>query len=404
MPKNHNKIQRLHHFDLLRAAMLLLIVLTHAAHAYDPTMQWIVESPDQTWLAPVLSSIPVFSMPGFFMISSILSIFLMRKRSYQDWAKGRLLRVCVPLISGILILSPITIYVASQAAQLNAAGTTSSPFTGDLGTDFAVIDRRWIGHLWFLSTLGIFTLIAWIGFARGVLMDGLDRTSAFLVRLDEKINIWWTLVIAIGVWTFGAKALMYVMKLLLGFEPALIAILNVDTLLGYFPLFTLGLLLGVSSDLRDLMFKVTPFRTMLLVIGFAIYVLAAGVQLEEWRLARKLIGPALGTGIALFLFGYLADKINKPSPLVKRISSYSYSVYLLHYPISNALALLFASVALNASVEFLIVIFLTYLLSFIAAWAVGQIGILKFMFNGEPFWAQPPAAKQSESKIAVGTR
>ena len=65
---------------------------------------------------------------------------------------------------------------------------------------------------------------------------------------------------------------------------------------------------------------------------------------------------------------------------------------------------MFASVALNASVEFLIVIFLTYLLSFIAAWAVGQIGILKFMFNGEPFRAQPPAAKQSESKIAVGTR
>ncbi|MEM9055268.1 MAG: acyltransferase family protein [Pseudomonadota bacterium] len=403
MPKNHNKIERLHHFDLLRAAMLLLIVLTHVAHAYDPTMQWIVESPDQTWLAPVLSSIPVFSMPGFFMISSILSIFLMRKRSYQDWAKGRLLRICVPLISGILILSPITIYVASQAAELNAAGTTSSPFTGDLGTDFAALDRRWIGHLWFLSTLGIFTLIAWIGFARGVLMDGLHRTSVFLVKLDRKINIWWTIVLAVGAWSFGAKALLYVMKLLLGFEPALIAILNVDTLLGYFPLFMLGLLLGVSSDLRDLMFKVTPFRTIVLAIGFAIYVLAAGVPFEEWRLARKLIGPALGTGIALFLFGYLADKINKPSPLAKRISSYSYSVYLLHYPISNALALIFASVTLNASLEFLILIILTYILSFVAAWVVAQVGVLKFLFNGEPFWRQSVRVERSDSKTAVGT-
>ncbi|MEM7460391.1 MAG: hypothetical protein AAF331_13075, partial [Pseudomonadota bacterium] len=65
--------------------------------------------------------------------------------------------------------------------------------------------------------------------------------------------------------------------------------------LGYFPMFMLGLLLGVSADLRTVMFKVTPVRTVLLALGFAVYVKAAGVQFEEWRLARKLIGPALGT-------------------------------------------------------------------------------------------------------------
>lgn len=403
MSQNNQKIQRLHHFDVLRAIMLLLIVLTHAAHAYDPTMGWIVESPDQTWLAPVLSSIPVFSMPGFFMISSILSIFLMRKRSYQDWAKGRLLRVCVPLIACILILSPITIFVASKAVQLGAAGETSSAFVGDLASDFSTIDRRWIGHLWFLSTLGIFTMIAWLGFARGVLMDGLKRTSAALVALDTRISIWWTTVLAIGAWNFGAKVLMYLVKMTIGYEPALIAILNVDTLLGYFPMFMLGLLLGVSADLRAVMFKVTPIRTMLLAIGFVSYVLAAGIQYEEWRIVRKLIGPALGTGIALFLFGYLADKIHKPSPMVKRISSYSYSVYLLHYPISNALALSFVSVSFDPSLEFLIVILLTYVLSFIAAWGVAQIGVLKFLLNGEPFWKRSAPAVPSEPGRAVGS-
>ncbi|MEO1553566.1 MAG: acyltransferase family protein [Pseudomonadota bacterium] len=401
MSKNNNKIQRLHHFDVLRAVMLLLIVLTHAAHAYDPTLQWIVESPDQTWLAPVLSSIPVFSMPGFFMISSILSIFLMRKRSYEDWAKGRLLRVCVPFIAGILILSPITIFVASWAVQLGAAGETSSAFTGDLASDLSTIDRRWVGHLWFLSTLGIFTLIGWVGFARGILMEGLRRTSAILVALNSRINIWWAIVVAIGAWNFGAKALMYLVKMAIGYEPGLLAVLNVDTLLGYFPIFILGLLLGVSADLRTVMFKVTAFRTVFLAISFTVYVLAAGIQFEEWRIARKLIGPALGTGIALFLFGYLADKINKPSPMVKRISSYSYSVYLLHYPISNALALSFVPVSLAPSLEFLTVILLTYTLSFIAAWGVAQIGLLKFLFNGEPFWKRPVSAVRSEPTRAM---
>lgn len=399
MPQKNEKIQRMHHFDVLRSVMLLLIVLTHATHAYDPTREWIVESPDQTWLAPVLASIPLFSMPGFFMISSLLSIFLIRKRGYDNWASGRMLRVYVPLLSGIAILGPITIYIASIAAQVGAAGETSSPFTGDFVTDLSVIDRRWIGHLWFLSTLGAFTILAWIGFARFRLMHRLESFADFLVSINARVNIWWTIVLFIGAWEFGAKAFMYIVKLVLGYEPALVAILNVDTLLGYFPLFLLGLLLGVSGDLRTLMFKVTPFRTIVLFLGFAIYALAAGVQNDEWRIARKFIGPALGTGIALFLFGYLANKIKKPGPVVKWISSYSYSVYLLHYPITNAIALVLVSVSVTPSIEFLIAVFATYALSFVAAWGVGQIRYLKFLFNGEPFWSRPKSSSASPASI-----
>lgn len=377
---------RLHHFDVLRAVMLLLIVLVHVAHIYNPAADWIVSSPEKTWLAPILSSIPVFSMPGFFMISSILSIFLLQKRSYQDWAKGRLLRVCVPLISGMLILSPITIYFASEAAGIGAAKETASTFTGELLTDFSVFDRRWIGHLWFLSTLGIFTLIAWFAFAKGVMMPCLNAVSRFLVDSNKRVPVWWILVAAIGVWGFGAKAAFYLFKTALGFEPTLIAVLNADTLVGYFPIFILGMLLGASADLRTVLFRVTPLRTWVLAVTFAIYMLGAGVEIPEWRMFRKLISSGLGTGIALFLFGYLADKINKPTPVVKRISKYSYSVYLLHYPIANALGYAFVFVSMDATLEFMLVIALTYGLSFLAAWLADQSRFLKFVFNGEPFW------------------
>jgi glucan biosynthesis protein C len=292
VPQKNAKIQRMYHFDVLRSVMLLLIVLTHATHAYDPTHEWIPESPDRTWLAPVLASVSVFSMPGFYMISSLLSIFLIRKRGYRSWAKGRMLRVYVPLLSGIAILSPMTIYIASLATQLGAAGETSSPFTGNLATDLSVIDRRWIGHLWFLSTLGIFTLIAWLGFVRFQLMDRLSSFASYLVNLNARIDIWWPIVLFIGVWEFSTKAFMYVIKLWIGYEPALISILNVDTLLGFFPLFLFGLLLGVNDDLRSIMFKVTPFRTTILAVGFAVFVFAAGLQNDEWRIARKFIRPA----------------------------------------------------------------------------------------------------------------
>ena len=376
--------------------MLLLIVLVHVAHIYDPTANWIVSSPDKTGLAPILSASPVFSMPGFFMISSILSIFLLRKRSYQDWAKGRLLRIAIPLITGILILNPITIYFASAAMGIGAAGETSSPFTGDLATDFSVIDRRWVGHLWFLVTLGLFTIIAWYGFAKGVLMDWLNATSRFLVALDKKISLWWATVFAIAVWSFGVKAAFYLLKTWLGFEPAIIAVLNIDTLFSYFPIFLLGMLLGVSEDLRAILFKVPPLRTSLLLIVYAAYIFGAAVEIRELSLLRRFVSTGLGTGIALFLFGYLADKIRQPRPIVKQISKYSYSVYLLHYPIANLLGYAFVFVAWNATFEFIIAIALTYGLSFFAAWLVNQSKYSKFVVNGEPFWKAPKASPEKQ--------
>lgn len=366
--------------------MLLLIVLVHVAHVYNPLADWIVSSPESSWLAPILSSIPVFSMPGFFMISSILSIFLLRKRSHDDWARGRLLRISIPLFFGILILSPITIYSASQAAAANASDSTA--FVGDLGTDFSIIDRRWIGHLWFLSTLGFFTVFAWWGFAKGMLMPWLNNTADKLVKLDKKISTWWAVVIAISLWSFGVKAAFYLFKTFLGFEPTLIAVLNADTLFSYFPIFMLGLLLGASEELRITLFRATRLRVWVLAITFLAFVLGAGFDHSIWGIARKLISSGLGTGIALFLFGYLADKIGKPNPTVKTISKYSYTVYLVHYPICNLLGYYLIFVTLDPTAEFLFAVLLTYALSFAAAWLIGQSKLLTFAFNGEPFWSK----------------
>lgn len=384
--QNNQKTVRQHHFDVLRATMLLLIVLLHVAHAYDPMRAWIVESPDDSWAAPIVSGISVFAMPGFFLISSILSIFLIAKRGHKVWAQGRLMRLGVPLIAGILLLSPLTILVASYAARIGVAGDTSSVFTGDLWTDLSGFDRRWIGHLWFLSTLSIFTLIAWFGFARGVLADWLEKVSAFLVSADQKVSVWWILVAAVGFWSFGSKASMYLLKNGLGYEPALIAVLNVDTILVYFPIYVLGLLIGTNSELRETMFKVTPVRTWILFSTLAVYTLASGVQSQEWIIIRRLIETSLGTGVSLFLLGYLADKITQPSPTVQQVSKYSYSVYLLHYPIMNWIALILVPVTLDATVEFSIAVIATYAISFLGAWMVDQIGLLRFLFNGEPFW------------------
>lgn len=385
--------------------MLLLIVLVHVAHVYNPATAWIISSPEKSWLAPMLSAIPVFSMPGFFMISSLLSIFLLRKRSYDDWARGRLLRISVPMLFGVIILSPITIYAASLAAAANATGNPA--FLGDLESDFSILDRRWVGHLWFLTTLGIFTLIAWWGFAKGTLMPWLRNTADKLVELDKKVSTWWTVVIAISLWSFGVKAAFYLFKTFLGFEPTVIALLNADTLFSYFPIFILGLLLGASEDLRSVLFRATSLRVSILAISFTAYILGAGLDNSIWGIVRKLVSSGLGTGIALFLFGYLADKVGKPNSAVKVISKYSYTVYLVHYPICNLLGYYLLHVSIEPTVEFLLVVMLTYALSFAVAWIIAQSQLLTFAFNGEPFWRtsslKPRMRTDSSHHLAIDT-
>ena len=174
----------------------------------------------------------------------------------------------------------------------------------------------------------------------------------------------------------------------------MIALLNADTLFSYFPIFMLGLLLGASEELRTTLFRATRLRVWVLSIMFTVFVLGAGIDNAVWGIVRKLISSGLGTGIALFLFGYLADKIGKPNPTVKAISKYSYTVYLVHYPICNLLGYYFILVSLDPTVEFILAVLLTYALSFAAAWIIAQSKLLTFAFNGEPFWSKS-ALKQN---------
>lgn len=127
---------------------------------------------------------------------------------------------------------------------------------------------------------------------------------------------------------------------------------------------------------------------------FTVFVLGAGIDNSVWGIVRKLISSGLGTGIALFLFGYLADKIGKPNPTVKAISKYSYTVYLVHYPICNLLGYYLIFVSWDPTIEFLLAVLLTYALSFVAAWLIARSKLLTFAFNGEPFWRKS-ALKQN---------
>ena len=374
----------MHHLDFLRAFMLLLVVPRHVGNIYGSSGQWIVKSPEQSGILNIVLSVGVFSMPGFFLISAMITIILLTNRDFNEWGKGRILRLGIPLLTCIFLLSPITIYFASSAAALGPEFTFPDQFSGDLRQDLSIIDRRWIGHLWFLVTMGIFTIISWTMLAKGVLRPSLKFASERLIHLNTRVPIWWILILAFATWRFGTRTFFYLLKTYLGFEPTFIALLNLDTIFAFFPFYFLGMMLGLSVPLREILLQVTKRRAVSMLTLFIIYAIFAPVENFTLRAVRMWLGFGLGLGIALLLIGYLDKYFTATNKYVSAISKQSYAIYLFHYPVVHCVGYYLLFVTINPILEFSLALTLTLAISFMLAIATNKIPILRFLFTGEP--------------------
>ena len=103
-PASGDPSQRIHFLDVSRALFMLLGIPFHAALVYSSAI-WAVSSPDKSaaleYLPTILSS---FRMPGFFMIAGFFAALLLQRRSAADWLRMRIVRLGIPLLTGIAMI------------------------------------------------------------------------------------------------------------------------------------------------------------------------------------------------------------------------------------------------------------------------------------------------------------
>jgi glucan biosynthesis protein C len=147
---------RIHYLDWLKVLIVYGIVLFHVALVFS-FAPWLVNNHDRS---VILSAFAAFcfpwGIPAMFLIAGADAWFGLRSHSISDFLRRRFMRLIVPLIPGLLILSPLQRFIVSSNPPPGIDGFWAFyigffrdfHFTWTLG----FISQYWL-HLWFLAYL-----------------------------------------------------------------------------------------------------------------------------------------------------------------------------------------------------------------------------------------------------------
>ena len=164
--------QRYYQLDTLRASLMLLGVVIHAAFIYVTDGTWIVADRDtHRFFDYLVFVIHVFRMPAFFLLSGYLfALLLQRQGCTKTLLRSRVIRLCAPLFLAGLILNVPQLWLFDWFGPEFRGATLASNGCDSTAEWYA---GCWVLHLWFLVVLVYFLIVA-------VLMHG---AQTLFVRL-----------------------------------------------------------------------------------------------------------------------------------------------------------------------------------------------------------------------------
>lgn len=375
--------------DNLKVALTVLVIFHHAGQPYGPTGGFwqYVNSIDGSWswLGAFFAVNAAFFMGLFFLIAGYVLPAAYRKHGWRDFLVGKLLRLGVPLIIGLLILIPAGMYLYysrySGNPPLDYPAYFFRIFLGIGGAPEGFVSpvgypELNFGHLWFIEHLLIYSLIfltlqrlfnrktgiAWEPSPMGILpvltLGLVTAIFTWLIRIRYPIDRW------IGFLGF------------IQMEPAHWP--------QYFLFFTLGVLMGERNRLE---FFKTRHGWICLALGLA---MAAVVWLRALWPGLVFDGvyriwPVYESFLAAFLsFGLITlfrETFTRETPFFRFLARHAYTVYIIHVPVLLTLQVLFDRVPTGgAACKFLVTGTLTTVLCWPIAWALVKLpGVRKVL-------------------------
>lgn len=376
---------REHHWDMLRAVLMLLGIPYHVAMCYRAGELWIARSgegaPVFTWLSDFIH---LFRMPAFFVVAGYFAALLLARRDAGEWLRGRFTRLGVPLIVSLLTLVPL-LNILCELSNF-PLGEALASWRHNASTSGGYDIR----HLWFIIVL-LYLSLATVGLVK--CLPRL-RTASVSPRIDAwaaRNALLALLVIAtlVGLWEAWAIELFYMAGLATNLPQE---VLRIDQLLAFTPWFLLGWLLARAPQLRQRFLRLSPGPALIaLAAGAVFFGFANSMSPAAGRFVESFAALAL-TQLAVALAKRVADR---PNPVVTELVTASFVIYLIHLPIAVGLMLVGQQVAMPVAAKAVLIMLLTLLLSYGAWRVVASSPRLRFLFDGvQPPPPEPPRRLQ----------
>lgn len=151
---NDSGVSRYHALDALRAVMMLGGVVIHACCAYStlPDVWWLKDRDQSAAIDALILFLHTFRLPVFFVMSGFFAAMVMEKRGWQGFLENRTSRLILPMLLGMVTLSPL---LRAARALANLVERQEDLGTGMTAWFMEEISNRSLdqAHFWFLETL-----------------------------------------------------------------------------------------------------------------------------------------------------------------------------------------------------------------------------------------------------------
>lgn len=316
---------RYHALDALRGVMMLCGVVIHAFCAYStlPDVWWLKDHDQSAVVDALILFLHVFRMPVFFVMSGFFAAMLMQKRGEQGFLENRMVRLMLPMLLGMVLISPILRAARATASLLNAQSDLWQGMSSWVVLEFSNRQPD-PAHFWFLETL------FWICLLAVPLSKALDRLQCR----------WFRAVVAgrfASIW-LGVPSFLVLMTMEFGVLATPKGLMpNLRAIGAYGVYFATGWGLWVN---RDLLSRLRRNAWPSLVLGMLLVpvnlaaVLAQVHHPETFSLPMRLVAAGTGAWISwLVFFGLLSlflRNASAGSPRLRYLSDSAYWIYMVH--------------------------------------------------------------------------
>src|SRR5712692_985405 len=362
---------RLFFLDHLRVQLSILVVLFHLAAIYGANGAFYYVDPNvpQDKLASLVLLVFIlvnqaYFMGCFFLISGYFTPGSFDRKGPGVFYKDRLLRLGIPLIVFVFLLSPI----ASLGFYQTPAGFPhlTPPLTWQ-----QLPSLLGVGPLWFAEMLLFFCLgyVLWrrLGRIRAQSTERVDSPPSYL---------------AVGLFVLALALVSYLMRIVVPFG-LFIPILGFPTLC-YLPQYLSFFILGALAFRRnwletipDSMGKTGFVVAILASIVLFPLALSGGVAFLGYGTFQSAVyalwDSTFAVGICLALITLFRHFLNRQTRLSRFLSQQAFTVYIIHIPIIVLLALAIHGVRLESLLKFALAAALGAPLCFALAFLVRKI-------------------------------
>ncbi len=355
--------------DWLRVVCILILLVYHVGMYFVP-WDWHIKNPELLpALVPIMRVLHQVRMPLLMLIAGEAAAIALARRTGGQFAKDRARRLLGPLLFGIFVVVPPQIYIERVSRGAFHGGYLSFwPQVLQLVPYPSGGSLSW-HHLWFVAYLCVYSWLA-------VGLDAWLRKPsgrAFLAAADG-----W---LACGPNVTLLYLPLAAISLVFRNYPATYALFNDPKTLAYY-----GLLFAYCQIMGR-----CPSLGRHLVASRRRYAIGAFVLIAVMMAPGEYPSPLeqLGTCAAVWTsilaaLGYARTHVVERKPWLARAQSLAYPFYILHQTVIIVAAYAMHSVAMGPWVRLLVLVVISFLVTWALCEGVSRVGVLRPCFGLGP--------------------